>query len=64
MPFAPLFQAKTWRKVLVLLFEILAPGTRTVATALRVRGLRGAANYATYHQVLNRAVWLPLGEVC
>ncbi len=61
MPFAPLFQAKTWRKVPVLLIgTILAPGKRTVTAALRVMGLGGEANYARYHQVLNRAVWSPL----
>jgi hypothetical protein len=61
MPFAPLFQAKTWHKVPVLLIgTILAPGKRTVTAALRVMGLEGEANYAKYHQVLNRAVWSPL----
>lgn len=61
MPFMPLFQAKTWRKVPVLLFgTILAPGKRTVTTALRVMGLANEANYAKYHQVLSRAVWSPL----
>jgi hypothetical protein len=38
----------------------LAPGKRTVTAALRVMGLEGEANYAKYHQVLNRAVWSPL----
>jgi hypothetical protein len=61
MPFVPLFQAKTWHKVPVLLIgTILAPGKRTVTAALRVMGLKGEANYAKYHQVLNRAVWSPL----
>jgi hypothetical protein len=62
IPFAPLFQAKTWRKVLVLLIgTILAPGKRTVTAALRVMGLGDEANYAKYHHVLNRAAWSPLG---
>jgi hypothetical protein len=61
MPFAPLFQAKTWRKVPVLLIgTILAPGKRTVTAALRVMGLGDEANYAKYHHVLNRAAWSPL----
>jgi len=61
MPFAPLFQAKTWRKGLVLLIgTILAPGKRTVTAALRVMGLKAEANYAKCHQILNRAVWSPL----
>jgi hypothetical protein len=61
MPFAPLFQAKTWRKVPVLLIgTILVPGKRTVTAALRVMGLGNEANYAKYHQVLNRAAWSPM----
>ena len=36
---------------------ILAPGQRTVASALRVMGRSDDRNYARYHQVLNRAVW-------
>jgi hypothetical protein len=62
MPFAPLFQAKTWRKVPVLLIgTILAPGKRTVTAALRVMGLGDEVNYAKYHHVLSRAAWSPLG---
>ena len=61
IPFATLFQQRTWRKAQVLLVgAILAPGQRTVAAALRVMGLSGDRNYARYHQVLNRAVWSPL----
>jgi hypothetical protein len=61
MPFAPLFQAKSWRKVPVLLIgTILAPGRRTVTAALRVMGLGNEAHYAKYHHVLNRAAWSPL----
>jgi len=61
LPFAPLFQAKTWQKVPVLLIgTILTPGKRTVTAALRVMGLQDEGKFATYHQVLNRAVWSPL----
>jgi hypothetical protein len=61
MPFAPLFQVKTWRKVPVLLIgTILTPGKRTVAAALRVMGLKDEVHYAKYHQVLNRAAWSAL----
>ena len=61
LPFAPLFQARTWQKVLVLLIgTILTPGKRTVTAALRVMGLQDEGKFATYHQVLNRAVWSPL----
>jgi hypothetical protein len=61
MPFAPLFQAKTWRKGPVLLIgTILAPGKRTVTAALRVIGLKDEKHYARYHHILNRAAWSPL----
>ena len=65
-PFAPLFQSRTWQKAQVLLVgAILAPGQRTVASALRVMGLSDDRNYARYHHVLNRATWssLQLAEV-
>ena len=59
-PFATLFRNPTWRKAQILLIgAILAPGQRTVASALRVMGLSDDRNYARYHQVLNRAVWSP-----
>ena len=61
LPFATLFQQRTWIKAQVLLAgAILSPGQRTVASALRVMGLCGDRNYARYHHVLNRAVWSPL----
>jgi len=61
VPFAPLFQAQTWRKVPVLLIgTILVAGRRTVTAALRVMGLKDDGNYAKYHHVLNRAAWSPL----
>jgi hypothetical protein len=61
VPFAPLFQAKTWQKVPVLLIgTILTPGKRTVTAALRVMGLQDDSQFAKYHQVLNRAAWSPL----
>ena len=60
-PFATLFRTPTWRKAQVLLVgAILAPGQRTVASALRVMGLSGDCSYARYHHVLNRAAWSPL----
>ena len=60
-PFATLFQNRTWRKAQVLLVgAILAPGQRTIASALRVMGHSDDRNYARYHHVLNRAVWSPL----
>ena len=60
-PFATLFQSRTWIKAqLLLVGAILAPGQRTVASALRVMGRSDDRNYARYHHVLNRAVWSPL----
>ena len=60
-PFATLFRTPTWRKAQILLVgAVLAPGQRTVASALRVMGLSGDRNYARYHHVLNRAAWSPL----
>ena len=44
---------------ILLVGAILAPGQRTVASALRVMGLSDDRSYARYHQVLNRAVWSP-----
>jgi DDE superfamily endonuclease len=61
LPFTPLFQAQTWRKVPVLLIgTVLAPGKRTITAALRVMGLKDEVSYAKYHHVLNRAAWSPL----
>ena len=55
-----LFTNPTWRKAqLLLVGAILATGQRTVAVALRVMGRSDQADYARYHEVLNRAVWSP-----
>jgi hypothetical protein len=60
-PFATLFQRRTWEKVQVLLMGVnLAPGKRTVTSALRVMGLSHDGSFAKYHQVLNRASWSSL----
>jgi hypothetical protein len=45
-----------WAKIL-LIGAILAPGKRTVTSALRVMGLSQEAQYQNFHRVLNRAVW-------
>ena len=64
-PFATLFRNPTWLKAQILLVgAILAPGQRTVASALRVMGLSDHRSYARYHQVLNRAVWSPRQAPC
>ena len=60
-PFASLFDARTWRKVQILLTEvILAPGRRTVSTALYALGLQGRGDFALFHHVLSRATWSSL----
>ena len=60
-PFAALFAARTWRKAQVwLVGAMLAPGQRTVSSALQVLGLQEQRDFARYHHVLSRAVWSPL----
>ena len=61
-PFAPCFYGvTTWMKAQVLLIgTLLTPGRRVVSEALRVMGLSQSAQFAQYHQVLNRAVWSSL----
>ena len=55
------FSPRTRDHVLTLVAgAILAPGCRTVATALRVMGLGHARCCQAYHRVLNRAVWSSL----
>jgi hypothetical protein len=57
-PFRLVFQLSTWHKVQVLLVgTLLAPGKRTVTSALRAVGLADEPGFSKYHQVLNRAVW-------
>src|SRR3954447_12609424 len=57
-PFAPLFSERVFQHVQVLLAgAILAPGKRTVSSALRVMGLDGEKPFHRYHRVLSRANW-------
>jgi hypothetical protein len=59
--FAPVFSRPVWQHVKVLITgAVLAPGTRTVTAILRIMGRSAAADFQTYHRVLNRAVWSPL----
>jgi hypothetical protein len=59
-PFASAFTAPTLRGVLVLIAgAILAPGRRTVTSALSIMGLREIATFTTFHRVLNRNRWSP-----
>src|SRR4051794_4672202 len=56
--FCPLFSQRVWPCGHVLLIgAILAPGRRTVASALRVMGLSDERHFQNYHRALNRAVW-------
>ena len=60
-PFAPLFSKRVWQHAQVLLVgAILAPGKRTVASALRAMGLDQEKRFHRYHRVLSRASWSSL----
>jgi hypothetical protein len=57
-PFALLFSRSVWARAQVLMVgAILAPGKRTVSSALRAVGLGHAEQFQRYHRVLNRTVW-------
>ena len=57
-PFAPLFSKRVFLHVRLLLTgSILAPGKRTVASALRAVGLDKEKRYCRYHRVLSCAAW-------
>jgi DDE superfamily endonuclease len=57
-PFAPLFSDRVWLHAQVLLLgAMLAPGARTVTTALRVMGLARERHFTNDHRVLTRATW-------
>jgi hypothetical protein len=57
-PFAPLFSKRVFRHVQVLVTgTILAPGRRTISSALRAMGLDQHRRFHRYHRVLSRASW-------
>jgi hypothetical protein len=57
-PFAPLFSKRVFQHAQVLLAgAILAPGRRTVSSALRAMGLDQEKRFHRYHRVLSRASW-------
>jgi hypothetical protein len=59
--FAPLFSKRVWQHAQVLLVgAILAPGRRTVGSALRAMGLDRYERFHRYHRVLSRARWSSL----
>jgi hypothetical protein len=56
--FTDLFTRPTWSNVLVLLAGVvLAPGRRTITTALRILGRDRDPDFCTFHRILNRAAW-------
>jgi hypothetical protein len=60
-PFAPLFSKRVWQHARVLVVgAILAPGRRTVGSALRAMGLDQYKRFHRYHRVLSRASWSSL----
>jgi DDE superfamily endonuclease len=60
-PFAPLLSKRVWQNAQVLLAgAILAPGKRTVASALRAMGLDQEKCFHRYHRVLSQASWSSL----
>ena len=64
-PFAPLFSKRVWQNAQVLVAgAILAPGRRTVGSALRAVGLDTEERFHRYHQVLSQPCFLvePGGE--
>jgi len=59
--FESAFSQPNWQRAQVLLVgTLLARGRRTVTAALRHAGLGEAADFSSYHQVLNRAHWSAL----
>lgn len=59
--FAAALTAPTFANALVLIYgTILAPGKRTVASALRVMGYDQERNPSKFHRVLSRARWSPM----
>jgi len=61
LPFVPLFSKRVFRHAQVLLIEaILAPGARTVSSALRAMGLDRERRFHRYHRLLSRASWSSL----
>ncbi len=60
-PFAPLFSKRVFEHVQVLLMgTVLAPGKRTVSSALKAMGLDQQKQFHRYHRVLSRAKWSSL----
>ncbi len=61
-PFAPLFSKSDFQHVQVLVAgATLAPGRRTVSSALRAMGLNQHKRFHRYHRALSRASWSSRG---
>ena len=59
--FAPVFSARIWPQVqLLVVGALLSPGKRTVTAALRVLGLADDPKFGTFHRLLSRARWSSL----
>ncbi len=59
--FSPLFSARLWPQVqLLVVGALLSPGKRTVTAALRVLGLADDPRFGTFHRLLSRARWSSL----
>ncbi|WP_225430198.1 transposase [Deinococcus detaillensis] len=59
--FAPLFSARIWPQVqLLVVGAMLSPGKRTVTAALGVLGLADDPRFGTFHRLLNWARWFSL----
>ncbi len=57
-PFTPLFSKRIWQHAqLLLVGAILAPGRRTVSSALHAMGLNQEKRFHRFHRVLSRASW-------
>jgi DDE superfamily endonuclease len=57
-PFAPFFSKRVFEHAQVLLMgTVLAPGKRTVSSALKAMGLDQQKQFHRYHRVLSRAKW-------
>ena len=58
VPFAPLFPKRGWQNAQVrVIGAVLAPGRRTVRSALRAMGWDQHKRFHRYHRVLSRANW-------
>jgi hypothetical protein len=64
-PFAPLFSKRVFQHAQALVAgAMLAPGRRTVSSALRAMGLDQEKQFHRYHRVLSRASWSSLKASC